>query len=151
MNGGAGVPVELRSSEHKIPLDTRRLKKEAQTLLEALGESKATLSILLTGDRQMAKLHEQWMGIRGPTDVLSFPMGELSGGPVLLGDVVISVETAARRRPKNVRAEVIRVLIHGILHLKGYDHRALQARHRMSREARRLSALLKKRTSSKDS
>lgn len=102
-------------------------------MLEAIGRPEATLSVLLTDDREMAQLHERWMGEAGPTDVLSFPMGD-----PLLGDIAISVETAARRRPRDVEGEVTRALIHGLLHLIGHDHARKPDKDRMDREARRL-------------
>jgi rRNA maturation RNase YbeY len=114
-------------------LDLRQFKKESQALLAAIGRPKATLSILLTDDRRMAELHKRWMGEPDPTDVLSFPMG----GP-LLGDIAISVETAARRCPRDVHREVTRCLVHGLLHLVGHDHLRKGDRVRMNRQERRL-------------
>lgn len=125
------MPVELRNAQRAVRIDARRLRKEAEVLLEAVGRSGAVLSILITDDRRMAPLHEQWMGEPGPTDVMSFPMNE----PSILGDIVISAETAARRRPKDPYKEVLRYLIHGLLHLIGHDHRNAPERERMDRHA----------------
>ena len=128
------MPVELRNEQRVVPLDTRRLKTQAEGLLEEVGRPEAVLSILLTDDRRMARLHERWMGEEGPTDVMSFPMSEAG----ILGDIVISAETAARRRPKDPAGEVLRTLVHGLLHLVGYDHHAKAQRLRMNRRARLL-------------
>ena len=137
----------LRNAQRQVRLDLRRLQKTAQTMLAAIGKPKGTLSILLTDDQEMAKLHERWMGEPRPTDVLSFAMGspQVPRGaprhpwpPLLLGDVAISVETAARRRPRDVQAEVTRYLIHGLLHLVGYTHARKRDKDRMNREAERL-------------
>jgi probable rRNA maturation factor len=74
----------------------------------------------------MAELNRRYRGLAQPTDVLAFPMaegrfGRLSGD--LLGDVVISVETAERQAgPGGLRAELALLLVHGILHLLGHDH-----------------------------
>ena len=125
------MPVELRNEQRAVPLDARRLKRQAEGLLEEVGRPEAVLSILLTDDRRMARLHERWMGEEGPTDVMSFPMSEAG----ILGDIVISAETAARRRPKDPAGEVLRYLVHGLLHLVGYDHRAKAQRLRMNRQA----------------
>lgn len=133
--------VELRNEQRKTRLPALRLKQEAQRVLEALDLGDRTLSVLLTGDRRMAGLHERWMGEEGPTDVMSFPFTPAPLCPLpssILGDVVISAETAARRRPRDVPAEVKRYLIHGILHLAGHDHRTLPQRKRMNRLARAL-------------
>lgn len=155
------MPVELRNEQRAVPLDARRLKRQAEGLLKEVGRPEAVLSILLTDDRRMARLHERWMGEEGPTDVMSFPMGERTNRRIgesanrrghdlahspprpfahsrLLGDIVISAETAARRRPKDPAGEVLRTLVHGLLHLVGYDHRAKAQRLRMNRRARLL-------------
>ncbi len=79
------------------------------------------LSILLTDDAGIQPLNAQWRDIDRPTDVLSFPLDE---GPTL-GDVVISLETAARREdPPHWRLEdeLAFLLLHGVLHLLGHDH-----------------------------
>lgn len=86
------------------------------------------LSLLLTDDEEIAQLNSQYRGKEGPTDVLSFAMQEgecFDAGSEILGDVVISVETMFRQaesighRPED---EFLRLLIHGVLHLLGYDH-----------------------------
>jgi len=86
------------------------------------------ISVLFTGDREIALLNEKYLGRKGPTDVISFPMeGEGDGGleSSLLGDVVISVDTAAREAEQSgetLERSVMRLLAHGLLHLLGYDH-----------------------------
>jgi probable rRNA maturation factor len=88
----------------------------------------------------MAELNHAYRGVTGPTDVLAFPMGEgrLRGiSPDLLGDVVISAETAARQaraRQVDVQGELALLLVHGILHLVGYDHGTAGTRRRMWRK-----------------
>lgn len=157
------MPVELRDEQRAIRLDTRRLKRQAESLLAAVGRAGSTLSILLTDDRRMAPLHERWMGEEGPTDVMAFPMDEQTnrriGEPAnrrghdlapspprsfahsnVLGDIVISAEMAARRRPKGPHGEVLRYLVHGLLHLTGHDHREKAERLRMERKARLLQS-----------
>ena len=128
------MPVDLRNEQRAVPLDTRRLRRQAESLLAAVGRPDSVLSVLVTDDRRIAPLHERWMGEPGPTDVMSFPMEEAG----ILGDIVISAETAARRRPKDPAAEVLRYLVHGLLHLTGHDHRGKAERLRMDRRARRL-------------
>ena len=136
------MPVELRNAQRRVPLDIPRLKRDAKGLLAAVGQSRSILSVLVTDDRQMAWLHQEWMGLEGPTDVMSFPMG----GPQVLGDIVISAETAARRKPRDPQAEVTRCLIHGLLHLVGHDHRLNSQRLRMDRQAQRLRRLVRSRS-----
>ena len=88
----------------------------------------AELSILIVDDQQIARLNQQYLNRKGPTNVIAFAMQEgpfTEIAPDLLGDVVISVETA-HREAKNAGigtvAYVDQLLIHGILHLLGYDH-----------------------------
>jgi probable rRNA maturation factor len=73
----------------------------------------------------MADLHERYMHEPGPTDVLSFPLDEddrTEDGRRVLGDVVIAPAVAATNNPADPTAEVQLLLVHGILHLLGYDH-----------------------------
>lgn len=134
------MPVECRNSQRRLRLDTRQLKGIAQRLLEALEKPETTLSLWLTDDRQMARLHQRWMGEFVSTDVLSFSQVGSPGD--LLGDVAISVETAARRSPKDVQGEIVRYLIHGVLHLVGHDHVKEKDRRQMEKEGSRLKRLL---------
>jgi probable rRNA maturation factor len=84
--------------------------------------------LLITGDEGIAKLNEEYLGKPGPTNVLAFAMGEGQHGgvnPHLLGDVVVSVETAKREAEDNgldPAEHFFRLIIHGLLHLVGYDH-----------------------------
>jgi probable rRNA maturation factor len=93
--------------------------------------------VVLVDDSAMAALNRAHRGAAGPTDVLSFPMtegrfGDLS--PDVLGDVVISVETARRQAQPGrggLRRELALLLVHGMLHLIGYDHGTARERQRM--------------------
>lgn len=102
-----------------------------------LARPRAECSVLVVDDADMAALNRAYRGVAGPTDVLAFPMTEGRFGrawPDLLGDVVISAETARRQaRPGRggVRAELALLLVHGILHLVGYDHGTAEERRRM--------------------
>jgi probable rRNA maturation factor len=96
-------------------------------------------------DREIHVLNRQYRQKDKPTDVLSFPLAD-EVQPSLLGDVVISVETAARqarRRHHSLREEIQILLIHGILHLLGYDHEVSRSEAiRMHRKEREIKALL---------
>jgi probable rRNA maturation factor len=103
----------------------RRLRAKGKAFLSALGRPEAELSILLTGDARIRRLNRQWRRKDEATDVLSFPLSDPPGVSPLLGDVVISLDTAARRGGEDARAvklELDRYLAHGILHLLGFDH-----------------------------
>ena len=126
-----------------------RILRFARALLEALGESRAELSIALVDDADGAALNERWRGRRLATDVLSFSLREgrhARHRGALLGDVVIAVGVARRQaaeRGHDLEAECRRLLVHGVLHLLGYDHvRPEQARAMRAKERalwRRLS------------
>lgn len=102
--------------------------------------------MLLVDDAAMAALNRTYRGVAGPTDVLAFPMTEGRFGglsPDLLGDVVISAETArrqARRTGRDLRAELALLLVHGLLHLVGYDHGRPADGRRMRRKQRLILA-----------
>jgi probable rRNA maturation factor len=96
-------------------------------------------------DPEIHALNRQYRGKNKPTDVLSFPLAD-EWQPFLLGDVVISVETAARqaqRRGHALGEEIQTLLIHGILHLLGYDHEVSRSEAiRMHRKEREVKAVL---------
>jgi probable rRNA maturation factor len=85
----------------------------------------AEISILLCDDAFIQDLNQKWRGIDKPTNVLSFPAGDTSVLGILLGDIVIAHATALREaaeEQKPMRAHVAHLLVHGFLHLIGYDH-----------------------------
>jgi probable rRNA maturation factor len=141
----SGPPEAIRGSK----VDVVRLRRCGEKLLSAIGESKSELSIALVDDPEIEILNTQWRTRPTPTDVLSFSQieGEKSGGRArLLGDVVISVETASRQAAASHRGldeRVIRLLIHGLLHLIGHDHEEDEEASRMGAEERRLWLELK--------
>jgi rRNA maturation RNase YbeY len=115
-----------------------------------LGCRDGELSVLLTDDPHIAELNEHYLGRKGPTNVLAFPM---AGGPPphiesgMMGDVVVSVDTAlteAQDLGETLEDALYRLLIHGILHLLNYDHeRSAEDANRMRQEENRLLALIK--------
>jgi probable rRNA maturation factor len=114
--------------------------------LDAVDCAGAELSVLITGDDEIRVLNRDFRGKDKPTDVLSFAALEAGGPARVLGDLVISVETAARQAPRygnDLPAEIDRLLVHGVLHLLGHDHvhGGLQARRMKREEARVLRAL----------
>ncbi|HEX5235571.1 MAG TPA: rRNA maturation RNase YbeY [Silvibacterium sp.] len=86
---------------------------------------KGSVSVLLTGDDEIQRLNRQFRGKNKPTDVLSFPAANLSDRTRLAGDLAISVETAAHeaeQRGHSLDTELRVLLLHGVLHLAGFDH-----------------------------
>ena len=121
------MKVEARSEHARGAAAARRLRSRGRAFLAALGRRQAELSILVVGDAAIRRLNRAWRGKDRPTDVLSFPA---AGSGALLGDVVISLDTArraARQDGRPLGAELDRYLAHGILHLLGHDHEASPA------------------------
>jgi probable rRNA maturation factor len=125
-------------------VDRRLLRSRAARLLRELSLSRAELSIALVDDARIAELNSAHRRRKGPTDVLAYSLLEGEHAEwrgALLGDVVLAVETAARqarRARRTLDDEVARLLIHGTLHLLGYDHRRREQTRIMRAEERRL-------------
>ncbi len=106
----------------------------ARETLDDLGYPNPEVSILLTDDPHIKGLNRKYLKRNRPTDVLAFPMREgpcQEINPHLLGDVVISVEAAQRQAREDgvkLRDRVAYLLIHGILHLAGFDHETSKKR-----------------------
>ncbi len=123
-----GAPVVLISNRQTTPVDEGRLAQLARECLEAEGRGSAELSVSFVTEDEMAQLHVRYAGEAGPTDVLSFSMCD--GGEVL-GDVVIAPSVAAANDSSDPAGELRLLLVHGILHLLGYDHQTDAARAEM--------------------
>lgn len=142
------MPVLVSTRGCRAPSVARRLGRSARRLLGALRRADAELSVLVVSDREMRRLNRVWRGRDRSTDVLSFSQAEGEGGAPggLLGDVVISVDTARRQAAERgvaVGTEADRLLIHGVLHLLGYDHEVSPAEaRRMQRRERALARAL---------
>jgi len=136
----AGPPDAIRGSR----VDVARLRRVANAVLRGIGQSKSELSVALVDDASIAELNGQYRAKPRPTDVLSFSLveGDFAdhrGG--MLGDVVISVETAAAQaaeRHRSLDETVARLLVHGVLHLIGHDHEQDDEARAMQAEERRL-------------
>jgi probable rRNA maturation factor len=121
----------------RAPLRAREVQTRAERMLAALRMSEAELSVMLVDDAAIRALNREWRMKDKPTDVLAFAMQEGEGAkvPGLLGDVVISIETARRQAKEHGRSlieEVTFLLAHGLLHLLGYDHATDEEERRMS-------------------
>ncbi|MDH3454240.1 MAG: rRNA maturation RNase YbeY [Desulfuromonadales bacterium] len=143
------IAIENRQSKQqirKIPL-----RKAARKILSVSGCPDAQLSILIVDDAMIQEVNRDYLGKDRPTNVISFAMQEGEGGgvqPDLLGDVVISAETAARDAldaQASFESELYFLLLHGILHLLGYDHeRGTQAdAERMEAREREIFSLIR--------
>jgi len=124
------MQVSITSHREPEPLNFEAFERLAvfALKLEAAPEL-SELSIALVDDEEMAHLNEQYRGIAEPTDVLSFgcddPCVAVGDEPIMLGDVIIAPSVAERQAAElgtTVEAELNLLLVHGILHLLGYDH-----------------------------
>lgn len=122
------------------------MRADADRLLRLLAAGRpslldAELSVLLCDDARIHALNREWRRVDAPTDVLSFPQDD----EVTLGDVVISTDTAARQAAEQghpIDRELRVLLVHGVLHLLGHDHREPGEAARMREEEERLLSAL---------
>jgi probable rRNA maturation factor len=122
-------PRVLISNRQDEPVDEKGLCDLARRTLRAEGLDRSELSLSFVDREEIAGLHERFLDEPGPTDVLSFPLDEaLEDGIRLLGDVVVAPAEAVRNNPHDPAAELRLLVVHGILHLLGYDHEEEGAR-----------------------
>jgi probable rRNA maturation factor len=134
----ADISIDISNRQRKVSVDKRQLETVARAVLVAEGRKAAELSVVVVDDRRIATVHGEWLDDPTPTDVITFDLG-MSGDPTLRGDIVVSAETAAREARRLARGrqdwtphlELAYYLIHGILHLTGFDDRATDDRRRM--------------------
>ena len=111
----------------------RYLPRAHQLLRPPLRE----LSVALVGDSQMSRLHQQFMNVAGPTDVLTFPLDTDARGRAISGEVIVCIPFAVREAGKRAIApakEVLLYALHGMLHLCGFDDRTAKAFRTMHRK-----------------
>jgi probable rRNA maturation factor len=162
------MKVSIKNQQKLIKVNTAKTARLLRKLLSLLGLPRTDLSILFVGDRRMRLLNAVYRGVDRTTDVLSFPQyapDELkaqlgkgrrravlvqrpySTGPLPLGDIVINLHSAKRQAFENDLSfdeELRRLLIHGLLHLLGYDHeQGESAAQKMQKKSRDLIAKLR--------
>ncbi|MGH2724865.1 MAG: rRNA maturation RNase YbeY [Actinomycetota bacterium] len=142
MNDESDSPTVVLSNRQDLPIDEDGLVDLARRTLAAEGHGSVELSVSLVSRDEMADLHRRYASERGPTDVLSFPQDEApqDGHRRLLGDVVICPAVAAEQG-SDPRAELRLLLVHGILHLLGYDHQEEEDRRAMWERQERYSGV----------
>jgi probable rRNA maturation factor len=120
--------IEIVNRQRKLAVDGERWRTFVARALKVVPAEEAGVTVAFVSDRTMRALNRRWRGRRGTTDVLSFPLEqdefERRAGATL-GDVVISLEQAARQAAAHgltLDEEVAQLILHGLLHLCGYDH-----------------------------
>jgi probable rRNA maturation factor len=122
------MEIQVNDQQSEIATELEKIKTKARKILNALAFYESELSIVLVDDDQMSSLNEKYRNRRGTTNVLAFAMREGKFGdisPELLGDVIISLPTAQREAEEagiSLDNMISRLLIHGILHLVGFEH-----------------------------
>ena len=130
-------------------MDPVRIRRGIRRILGGLGYPEAELSLLFTDDERITELNRRYLKRDGPTNVLAFPMADAAQPELktsMLGDIVISLDAAmrdARACGESLEATVDRLLIHGLLHLLGYEHGGSgKEALRMEEETERLLAMI---------
>lgn len=117
--------IEL-SNESGVIVNEADINSVAEFAMQYLGlHQDCDLAISIVDESRMSELHEEWMNLKGPTDVLSFPMDELepySPLPGIVGDIVLCPQFAEAQAKDGLEAELQLLTIHGVLHCLGYDH-----------------------------
>jgi probable rRNA maturation factor len=115
--------IEAVNRQRKIKIDTKAWETFARRAVEVIGNKDSSATIAFVSDKTIRQLNRQFRGFDKATDVLSFPSDESDDAN--LGDIAISVDTAAVQAKENgltFDGEVAQLILHGLLHLSGYDH-----------------------------
>jgi rRNA maturation RNase YbeY len=135
----SGASVAVSNRQRRLKVNTRWLARIARRALNLVHDTNSQLGIVLVDDATIAQLNAQYHATPGPTDVLSFDYGEGQG------ELIISVECVVRqaRRFRTTPArELILYVVHGILHLHGYDDQTPNDQRRMRAAERKLISRL---------
>lgn len=117
--------IEVVNRQRAKKIDTQTWSTFAAKALAAIGNEGSSATIAFVSDSNIRKLNQQFRNIDKPTDVLSFPADEPVQEKANLGDIAISVQTAAAQARENgltFENEIAQLILHGLLHLSGYDH-----------------------------
>jgi probable rRNA maturation factor len=122
------MKIQIENNQKRVPINNRRIRTTTINLLKYLNCTDKEISITFVDDLKISLLNKQYLGKVKPTNVLSFSLqeGEYAEiNPNILGDIVISAETAQRDAAKGgltLEEELIFLIIHGLLHLLGFNH-----------------------------
>ncbi|OIP89307.1 MAG: rRNA maturation RNase YbeY [Syntrophobacterales bacterium CG_4_8_14_3_um_filter_58_8] len=136
------MTISIQNRQKRLTVDVGRVRRSLKRLLKELGFKDSEVSLLLVDDAQIREINKSYLHRDRPTNVISFAMTEGAFGdvhPEILGDIILSVETAARDATAgdiDFMEEIEFLLIHGLLHLLGYKHENVD-----SREAEKMKKL----------
>jgi probable rRNA maturation factor len=135
--------IDIANQQNLLPIDETPIRRAVEAILAGDAAGRATISVAVVDDDAIGKLNEKFLRREGPTDVLSFVLEQGEG--LLDGEVVVSAETALRTAPRfgwSAAEELLLYVIHGTLHLAGYDDATPRQQATMrDRETKYLAAL----------
>ena len=117
--------IDVSATVRRLNVSRARIRQTASAALEAERVKDAMISITFVGRATISNLNQRYLGTRGPTDVISFGLGRIGKRGAVIGDIYICPEIArdnARRQKIGAGEELLRLVIHGTLHVLGYDH-----------------------------
>ena len=120
-----GLAIDISSSVRRLSVSRARIRATAVAALKAERAKDAMLSITFVGRATMSQLNHRYLGHHGPTDVISFGLGRVGKRGAIVGDVYICADVArenARRQDIPPGEELLRLVVHGTLHVLGHDH-----------------------------
>ncbi len=120
-----GLAIDISSSVRRLSVSRARIKEAAVAALKAERAKDAMLSITFVGRAAMSQLNRRYLGHHGPTDVISFGLGRVGQRGAIVGDVYICAAIArenAKRQGISAGQELLRLVVHGTLHVLGHDH-----------------------------
>jgi probable rRNA maturation factor len=124
--------VAVETDGVRVAVSRDRVRRVAEHVLRAERVRAALISITFVSDRRIAGLNARHLQHRGPTDVISFGFTPIGRDGAVVGDVYIAPEVArrnARAHGQGVREELLRLVVHGVLHVLGHDHPVSDARY----------------------
>jgi probable rRNA maturation factor len=119
------LAIDVSSTVRRLLVSRERIKAAATAALRAEHVTNGMLSVTFVGRAAMSELNQRYLGHRGPTDVISFALGRHGRRGPVVGDIYICAEIAranAKRQGVSAQEELLRLVVHGTLHVLGYDH-----------------------------
>lgn len=144
------MKILTTNNQTTVDIDLLRAKRSLGTIMKTLGKEDREVSLVFVDDEGITEINRQYLGRDYPTNVIAFAMNEGEFGdinPSVLGDIVISAETAlrdARSEDLSSDDELDYLMIHGILHLLGYDHELPTEAEDMTKKEKEVFFALKK-------
>src|SRR6059058_3450374 len=120
-----GLAIDISSSVRRLSVSRALVQKAALATLRAENVKDAMLSITFVGRAAISRLNKRYLGHQGPTDVIAFGLDRIGHRGAVIGDVYICAEVArdnARRQGVRAGEELLRLVVHGTLHVLGHDH-----------------------------